>query len=363
MAPATAAAASIASLAVGLAAMAAGQSAEAGTLRGTATLRERVSPPADAVFEVVIEDTARADAPATVIGRQRIAPAGQPPFRFAIPYRERDRKPGGIYSLRATVRQGSRLLFSTDTFTRVLDGSNRPVQLQLRAVEAATGLQPSPLGALPASWQGEIPAAGGASRWHLDLAADGSYQLRQTFLGRPAPHSFDDIGRWRLEAPGGRLVLRGGREAPIFLQPIEAGAALRKLDLEGRPIVSRHNDRLSRLARPAPIEPRLHLMGLFSYLADAASLRLCATGQRLPVAMEGDYLALERAYLQARPADRPGQALRVGLHGRIAPRPSAETGQPPRRTLIVERFVTIDAASTCPEASGRSPLPFQPEDQ
>jgi copper homeostasis protein (lipoprotein) len=326
--------------------------AEAGTLRGTAVLREAGALAADAEFEVVIEVTARADAPAPVIGRQRIAPAGQPPFRFAIPYRDSEVKPGGIYSLRATVRYRGRLLFTTDTITRVLDGSNRPVQLQLRSVSGPAGRSPAPLGPLPASWQGDIPAAGGASRWHLDLAADGSYQLRQTFLGRPAPNTFDDIGRWQLESPEGRLVLRGGREAPIFLQTVEQGAALRKLDLEGRPIVPAHNDRLRRLPRPTPLEPRLYLVGLFSYLADAAHIRLCATGQRLPVAMEGDYRALERAYLKARPAERAGLPLRAGLQGLIAVRPSAEPDQPPRRTLIVEKFVSIDSASTCPEPGG-----------
>lgn len=332
--------------------MATTQRAEAGILRGTAILRERIALPADAAFEVVIEDTARADAPAVVIGRQRIAPAGQPPIRFAIPYRDSDLRPSGIYSLRATVRQGGRLLYTTDTFTRVLDGRDRPVRLQLRAVAASAQRKPSALGALPASWQGDIPGAGGATRWHLDLVADGSYQLRQTYLSRPAPNSFDDIGRWRLESPDGRLVLRGGREAPIFLQPIEGGAALRKLDLQGRPIASRHNDRLTRLPRPAPIEPSLNLVGLFSYMADAASIRLCATGQRLPMAMEGDYRALECAYVEARPVDKSGQPLRVVLRGRIAMRASAEPGQAPRRTLIVEKFSRIDPASTCPPPSG-----------
>jgi copper homeostasis protein (lipoprotein) len=337
--------------------MAAGHPVVAGTLRGTAVLRERIAVPADAEFEVVIQDIARADAPATVIGRQRIAPAGQPPFRFAIPYREDDVKPGGIYSLRATLKRGGRLLFTTDTITRVLDGSSRPLQLQLRSVAGPAGQRPGPLGSLPASWLGDIPGAGGTTRWQIDLAPDGSYQLRQTFLGRPLPNTFDDIGRWRLESPDGRLVLRGGREAPLFLQPVEGGAVLRKLDLDGRPIVSAHNDRLKRLERPAPIEPSLHLTGLFSYLADAARIRLCVTGQSMPVAMEGDYRALERAYLKALPADRAGLPLRVGIKGRIVSRPSAEAGQPPRRTLIVERFVSIDSASTCPEPSGAQAVP------
>ena len=86
----------------------------------------------------------------------------------------------------------------------------------------------------------------------MDLNADGSYQLRQTWLNRLAPNMFDDIGRWRLEPSGQRLVLRGRREAPVFLQPLEGGAVLRKLDLEGKPIRSGHNDRLTRLAVPEP---------------------------------------------------------------------------------------------------------------
>jgi len=36
---------------------------------------------------------------------------------------------------------------------------------------------------------------------------------------------------------------------------------------------------------------------MFRYLADAAQFEECLTGRSYPVAMEGDYLALERAYL------------------------------------------------------------------
>jgi copper homeostasis protein (lipoprotein) len=249
------------------------------------------------------------------------------------------------------VRHQGRLLFSTDTITPVLDGKKQPLELLLKQVgtdPAAQRTSPrAPFGALPASWQGDIPGAGGGIRWHVDLAADGTYQLRQTFLNRPQPNQFDDIGRWRLEPGTRRLVLRGGREAPVFLQPLDGGAALRKLDLEGEPITTTQNDRLQRLPQAAPIDPRLNLTGMFTYMADAASIRLCATGQRLPVAMEGDFLALQRAYLQARPAANPGQPLLVGLQGLITQRPSMEEGQPPRRTLVVEKFGTITPGQGC----------------
>ncbi len=237
----------------------------------------------------------------------------------------------GTVSGTATIRE---------RITPVLIGQKQQVELLLK---------PAAFGALPASWQGDIPGAGGAIRWHVDLVPDGTYQLRQTFLNRPQPNAFDDIGRWRLEPGTGRLVLRGGREAPVFLQPLDGGAALRKLDLDGAPISSAQNDRLKRLPQAAPIDPRLQLTGMFTYMADAASIRLCATGQRLPVAMEGDFLALQRAYLQARPADKPGQPLLVGLQGLITQRPSMEEGQPPRRTLVVETFGTITPAQGCPK--------------
>jgi putative lipoprotein len=88
--------------------------------------------PPDAVFEAVLIDTAIADAPARELGRVRLQPAGQPPFRFSIPYRDSVVTAKGRYTVRATVRQGKRLLFTTDTFTPVLRGGpSQPLRLQL----------------------------------------------------------------------------------------------------------------------------------------------------------------------------------------------------------------------------------------
>lgn len=108
----------------------------AGTVTGTATYRERIALPPEAEFEVLIQDVARAGAAATVIGRQRIVPAGQPPIRFAVPYEDSDVSPRGRYALRATVRHEGRLLFTTDTFTPVLAGSSEPVELVMTMVPA-----------------------------------------------------------------------------------------------------------------------------------------------------------------------------------------------------------------------------------
>ena len=338
----------------GLAAMAQSAPAQTSILSGTAVYRERIALPADAVFEAVLIDAAIADAPARELGRVRLQPAGQPPFRFSIRYRDTDVTPAGRYTVQATVRQGDRLLFTTKTFTPVLTGSpNQPITLQLVAVGAG---RPSPLGRLPGSWRGDLTSAGGTSRWQVDLSGDGSFQLRETFPDRPAPNRVDDIGRWRIEPGSNRVVLRGGREAPLFFQPLEGGAALAKLDLQGEPLRSGQPDRLQRLATPQPIDPRLHLVGMFRYQADVADIQLCATGARLPVAMEADYRRLEQAYLKAQPAGQTGQPLLVNLEGLITNRPSAEPGRPSQRTLMVERFVGVHPGQGCPK-SNASPAP------
>jgi hypothetical protein len=312
--------------------------AQAGAISGSTGTRERIALPTDAVFSALLIDHAIADAPE--LGRARREPASQPPFHFTIPYRDSDPNPRGRSSVRPnTVLSGGPVA-----------GPQQPVTLHL----AQVGRQQDPLGPLPASWRGDLPGAGGTTRWQVDLASDGTFQLRQSALSQAKQrqtelNSQDDIGRWRLEPGSNRLLLQGGREAPVVLQPLDNGAALRKLDLEGQPLTTGGNNRLQRLTAAEPIEPRLHLAGMFRYMADAASIRLCATGANLPVAMEGDYLQLERAYLAARPADAPGEPMLVNLEGMISNRPSAEPGRGLVRTLVVERFVALHPGQNCPE--------------
>lgn len=325
--------------------------ARVATLHGSAAYRERIMLPPDAVFEAQLQDIARADAPATVLGSTRLDPAGQPPLRFGIAYDEAAVRPGGRYAVRATVTHRGQLLFTTDRIHPVLDGSAAPVELLLvqarRGPPAASAA--GQLGPLPASFEGELPGAGNPVRWHVDLFPEGRFQLRTTHVGRPEPNRFDDIGRWSRDADGGRIVLRGGREAPVFLLPVEGGTALRKLDLEGKPIESALPDRLQRQPGFTPIEPRLLLGGMFVYMADAAKIVLCADGRSVPVAMEADYRALEAAYQKAR--GEPGERLLVSVEGLLALRPSMEESQPPRTTLVVERFVGVWPGQRCPAAA------------
>jgi uncharacterized lipoprotein YbaY len=61
-----------------------GSEAVSQVITGTALYRERIALPPGAVFEATLEDISRADAPAEILGRARLEPAGQPPFRFEI---------------------------------------------------------------------------------------------------------------------------------------------------------------------------------------------------------------------------------------------------------------------------------------
>jgi hypothetical protein len=51
---------------------------DTGTVSGTASYRERMALPPEAVFEATLEDVSKADAPADVIGQVRIETPGNP---------------------------------------------------------------------------------------------------------------------------------------------------------------------------------------------------------------------------------------------------------------------------------------------
>ena len=203
---------------------------------------------------------------------------------------------------------------------------------------------PAGLGALPASFEGDIPAADGPGiRYHLDLFPDHGFVLRMNYLGRKDDVQFDDIGTWAVSADGGRLTLKGGRGGPIQFS-VQDMKTLRMLDREGREIETRLNYSLTRLEPFAPIEPRLLMRGMYRYMADAGIFQECLTGWRLPVAQEADNAALESAYSKTR--REPGETLLATVEGRIADRPRMD-GPGMQRMLIPERFIDVRPGETC----------------
>ena len=84
--------------------------------------------------------------------------------------------------------------------------------------------------------------------------------------------------------------------------------------------------------------------GRFTYMADAAMFEDCSNGKRFPVAMEGAYIELERAYLDSR--DEPGKPVVVVVEGRFLERPSME-GNHNIVSLIVDSFIAVSDEKSC----------------
>jgi putative lipoprotein len=128
---------------VGAAATAEGQASL--SIDGTATYRERMALPSDAVFEARLEDVSRADAGSRVIGSARIERPGNPPFHFTINYDSGQILPAHVYSVRARITQGGRLLFTTDQQYQVLtQGHGSDITMMvLRRVGGTTATAPN----------------------------------------------------------------------------------------------------------------------------------------------------------------------------------------------------------------------------
>ena len=88
----------------------------------------------------------------------------------------------------------------------------------------------------------------------------------------------------------------------------------------------------------------VELEGMFRYMADAALFRDCRDGRSFPVAMEGAYLEVERAYLNS--GIEAGSELFIRVTGRLLKRPAME-GNKSEINLIVDKLDAIDADQTC----------------
>ena len=141
------------------------------------------------------------------------------------------------------------------------------------------------------------------------------------------------------------MMLVGRRESPLRFA-IEDADTLRLLDREGRAIASPQalSHELKRSGDLPPLEPRLPMRGMYTYMADAGRFTECLTRRTWPVAMEQDNAALESAYSRAR--HPPGEPLLASVDGRVAIRPRME-GAGWQPALVVERFVGIWPGETC----------------
>ncbi|HEX6464099.1 MAG TPA: META domain-containing protein [Vicinamibacterales bacterium] len=158
--------------------------ARAESIEGSATFRERMALPPTAVFEALLEDVSRADAPAETIARTRRTSPGNPPISFTIAYDPARIQSNRTYIVRARILVDDQLWFTTDTATPVITGGHpTKVSLMMRRVDAG---------------QTPPPTAGGQK------PLEGTYWRATELGGKPAPPQ-DPTRETHLEFHAGRV--------------------------------------------------------------------------------------------------------------------------------------------------------------
>lgn len=206
-----------------LGAVAAMPATAASTISGSASYRERIALPPQAVFEATLEDISRADAPATVLGRTRMASPGQPPIRFQIEYDPAAIETRHRYVLRARITLDGQLMFTTDTLQAVQLGGDTPAVdlLLVRARSAA----PQPAASAASAVPGPARRLHGLYTYRADA---GSFSDCASGRRLPVAQAGDNAA---LEAAYGRARSEPG--APV-LAAVDARVEMR-LPMEGRP--------------------------------------------------------------------------------------------------------------------------------
>lgn len=98
---------------------------EMGRLTGTIAYKEGMALPPDAEIEVRLADVAKQDVAAYPIAETRFTSQGrQVPLPFELVYARKAIEPDRSYAVRATIRSGGRLLFTTDRRYAVITAGN-----------------------------------------------------------------------------------------------------------------------------------------------------------------------------------------------------------------------------------------------
>lgn len=152
-------------------------------IRGTASYRERLMLPPQAVFEARLEDVSRADAPSRVLGKSQITGASSP-VRFEIPYLPEMISARSRYSVSARITVDGELWFVNDTRTPVFAdaasvpvGGVREVDLALVRVTRASTPAVSPDALLNVRWvlmrlgADDLPRRKGSREPYMTLAS------------------------------------------------------------------------------------------------------------------------------------------------------------------------------------------------
>lgn len=195
----------IAALAAGLCALAATvAAAQEAHVAGSATYRERIILPRDAVLEVVLQDVSRPDAPAVELARVEAFNLGNPPYRFRIPYERSAIDDRRVYAVRAAVRVEDQLVFTSETFHPVLTlGAPDEVEIVMvrpggngqAALGATRSISAFVGSADPRSHEGAPEFAALDAEASEDEAEDGALRGYVTFVAEAARFTDCTTGR------------------------------------------------------------------------------------------------------------------------------------------------------------------------
>ncbi|WP_050602916.1 YbaY family lipoprotein [Ruegeria sp. 6PALISEP08] len=217
----------------------------AGTVAGNATYRERIAVPPDATLFVELQDISLADAPAVTLAAQRYALTGVP-AQFELTYDDALIKDGYRYAVRASVMQGQKLLFTTDTNYPVLtNGAENTADLLMVQVQhqdaamlentewVASGLNGAPIETekrpeLAFGQSGTFSGSGGCNRFsgQAEISANRIEfpdNMAATLMACPPP--MDEVERQFLKAM---------QSVTTFAMQ---GNALALLDADGEPVI------------------------------------------------------------------------------------------------------------------------------
>lgn len=326
--------------------------ASAGELSGRASYRERIALPPEATFRAILYDISNNDQ--VEIGRFEGPVDAGPPYLFTIEYADADVLEGGLYAIKTEVIWPDLAYVAAEM---VLEGYP-PTSPEIDLLMVRPGIAPAAgvdssnaaseeddmIGAhglvLPANFEVMVKVDGREEHWRLALFSDQTFQLSRIFSSDGAETGRrDSLGRWDADTTADTIVLRDGAEMPLVVRRMGNGDLA---VIDGTSDAPRDGT-LSR-SEPTPLELEgMTLAGMMTYMADAAVFEECVSGVTFPVAMEGDYLALESAYLTDRPA--PGEPLYVMFDGGLAMREDMEG--PARQMVLVDRFLRTRPGITC----------------
>jgi putative lipoprotein len=112
---------------------------------GTATYRERMALPLDAVFEASLEDVSIADKAAHVLRTIRLEKPGNPPFHFSIAYDPAQIVSNHTYSVRARIVEGRKLMFITvQRYAVLTNGHGNEISMMVMQRVSSSGEMSGP---------------------------------------------------------------------------------------------------------------------------------------------------------------------------------------------------------------------------